>query len=359
MSKHLKNTKHDYLRYANCWEDADVLLEALSINENDEVLSIGSAGDNTFSILSQNPKCVVAVDLNLPQLHLIDLKKAAFQVFDHATFLKFLGFHHCESRLDLYSQLLEHLSEDAKHFWNQNAELIQNGVIYSGKFERYFETFRRKVLPYIHPKKRVQELFREKTESEQNSFFDKKWNSLRWRLLFKIFFSKFVMGRLGRDPAFLKQVDVNVSDFILSQSKNCIRNKKVQENYFLEFILAGEFNIGLPHYARKENFESIKLNIHKLEIKQGYVEQISGTFSKFNLSNIFEYMDESTFKKTMEELHKMGQKNTRYAYWNLMVNRQLHVYDQFQKSSDWSPSTSQLIDKCFFYKSVHLSVKHD
>lgn len=355
MSKHLNHTKHDYLRYANCWEDADVLLEALNINESDEVLSIGSAGDNTFSILSQNPKRVVAVDLNLPQLHLIELKKSAFQVFEYDSFLEFLGFTPCNNRLDLFNQVRKYLSEEALQFWDSNHEIIENGVIYSGKFERYFHTFRTKVLPYIHPEKRVQELFREKSELEQTIFFDKKWNSIRWRLLFKIFFSKFVMGRLGRDPAFLKQVELNVSEFILSQSKKCIRDKKVQENYFLDFILRGKFNIGLPHYARKENFEAIKQNIHKLEIKHGYVEQVDGTFSKFNLSNIFEYMDESTFEKTVKELSNISQKNAKYAYWNLMVNRQMHNFEPFDECKNWLIQ----IDKCFFYKSVHLSGKND
>ena len=78
MKEQLKNVKHDYIRYANCWEDPDVLLEALDVQENDKVLSIGSAGDNSFSLLSKNPKLVVAVDINPIQLNLIELKKAVF-----------------------------------------------------------------------------------------------------------------------------------------------------------------------------------------------------------------------------------------------------------------------------------------
>ena len=35
--------KFDLIRYAQVWEDADVLLEALDINENDKILSIASA----------------------------------------------------------------------------------------------------------------------------------------------------------------------------------------------------------------------------------------------------------------------------------------------------------------------------
>ena len=47
---HLQNVRFDYIRYANCWEDADVLLEALQPNSTSEIISIGSAGDNCFAL---------------------------------------------------------------------------------------------------------------------------------------------------------------------------------------------------------------------------------------------------------------------------------------------------------------------
>ena len=37
-----------FIRYANCWEDADILSEALDVAENKKFLSIASAGDNSF-----------------------------------------------------------------------------------------------------------------------------------------------------------------------------------------------------------------------------------------------------------------------------------------------------------------------
>mgnify|MGYP006376646677 CR=1 FL=1 len=39
------------IRYSQCWEDTDILLEGLDIKENNICLSIGSAGDNSFSIV--------------------------------------------------------------------------------------------------------------------------------------------------------------------------------------------------------------------------------------------------------------------------------------------------------------------
>ena len=102
MSKQLKNVSHDYIRYANCWEDADILLQALKIEPKDRVLSIGSAGDNSFSMLIGDPELVVAVDINPVQLNLIELKKAAFKELNYLEFLQFLGFNDCEDRWQLF-----------------------------------------------------------------------------------------------------------------------------------------------------------------------------------------------------------------------------------------------------------------
>ena len=99
----MQHINNSYIRYANCWEDADLLLPALDIGPQDTVLSIGSAGDNSFSLLSQAPHRVIAVDVNAAQLHLIALKKAAFLVFDYSTFLDFLGFRPHENRVEYFA----------------------------------------------------------------------------------------------------------------------------------------------------------------------------------------------------------------------------------------------------------------
>ena len=74
MSKELKNkVGFDLIRYANCCGDADVLLKGLNCQAGDKILSIGSAGDNSFSLLTTNPSLLVAVDVNKIQLHLIEI----------------------------------------------------------------------------------------------------------------------------------------------------------------------------------------------------------------------------------------------------------------------------------------------
>lgn len=56
-------TRADFsrIRYAQVWEDADVLLAALDVQPTDTVVSIASAGDNALALLGAGAARVVAL----------------------------------------------------------------------------------------------------------------------------------------------------------------------------------------------------------------------------------------------------------------------------------------------------------
>ena len=72
-------TRADFsgIRYAQCWEDADILLEALDIQPGQTCFSVASGGDNTLAMLSRGPGRVIAVDLSPAQLACLELRVAA------------------------------------------------------------------------------------------------------------------------------------------------------------------------------------------------------------------------------------------------------------------------------------------
>ncbi len=353
MNELVKKVNFNIIRYANCWEDADVLLEGLSPLKESKILSIGSAGDNSFSLLTSNPEIVAAVDINKVQLYLIELKKTSIKLMDYEDVLAFLGFEPSLKRLKLFHNIKSELSYDARNYWEQNLSVINNGVIYAGKFEKYFILFSQKILPFIHSKKSTGELFKIKSETEQSLFYNNKWNNWRWKFLFKIFFSKYIMGKFGRDPAFLKQVDVSVAKYIYHKAGAHLQSVNAQHNFILHFNLLGNFGKLYPHYMRKENFELIKSNIKQLVFKECYAEQAVKYFGKFkymNLSNIFEYMNEQTFYNTSKQLIAATEKEGKLAYWNLMVNRKVSSIfpDKVKYEKDISNKLTQK-DKGFFY----------
>ncbi len=53
-----------YIRYANCWEDADLLLANTTPSPKATIASIASAGDNSLAFLASDPALVIAFDIN-------------------------------------------------------------------------------------------------------------------------------------------------------------------------------------------------------------------------------------------------------------------------------------------------------
>ncbi len=314
------------IRYANCWEDAAILSEALDIPKGGKILSIASAGDNSFSLLLKEPELLVAVDVSEVQLFLVELKKACIKNLSHAETLRFLGFTAGNDRKALFESISGDLSPKALAHWQTHFEQIEQGIIHQGKFERYFQLFVKKILPWIHSKKTVAALFKEKSAEQQEAFYRNTWNTWRWRLLFKVFFSRYVMGKFGRDPQFLKQVSLNVSGYIFSSAEHELSGTGVFRNFILRYNLTAGFGNLLPHYLQAENYERIKTQIDKLVVHQGFAEDAIatyGTFDAMNLSNIFEYLDAEVFQKVAEKLSRGLNQEGKLAYWNLMVQRRI------------------------------------
>src|SRR5258705_3880661 len=106
------------VRYAQCWEDADVLLDALDVRPGDACLSIAAAGDNTLALLTRNPARVVAVDLSPAQLCCLELRVAAYRALGHPELLELLGSAPSGRRIGHYRLCRPLLSAPARDFWD-------------------------------------------------------------------------------------------------------------------------------------------------------------------------------------------------------------------------------------------------
>lgn len=360
MSTITKRASFDFIRYANVWEDAETLLRGLRCKEGDKILSIASAGDNSFSLLVTNPSLIVAVDVNEHQLHLTELKRAAIRSLERDECMAFLGFRNGENRIATYHSIKHILTEQARELFDSNLDWIEDGIIDCGKFERYFRIFSKRVMPFIHRKKTTEKLLVPKSQQEQEQFYHNNWNTWQWRLLFKIFFSKQVMGRLGRDPEFLAEVKVPVSKFIFMKAEKHLKSTRAQSNHILRYNLTGSFGLELPHYLREENFFIIKEKIDKLQLFKGYAEEAIAEYGKFdamNMSNIFEYMPQDVFKNTGAGLVAGLNQSGRIAYWNLMVPRRLSkAFHELEYKKELSHELTAE-DKGFFYHSIIIENK--
>ena len=332
MKSEVKENKVDFslIRYSQCWEDTEILLESLDISEKDVCFGILSAGDNVFSMLAENPEKVIALDISFPQIALAKLKREIFKNFDYEEMLEFMGVKNSSERIGMYEKIREKLEKDVRDYWDLNREAIETGVIHIGKFEKFFKIFREKILPLIHNKKRVEGLFEKKSRQEREEYYNKHWNNLRWKLMFKLFLSKSIVGKFGRDKEFFRYAEKDISEEMNKRSKYALCELDSYENPYIHYIMMGNYRLDcLPYFLREENFENIKKNLHKLEIVQNSVEEyldgIDFKINKFNLSDIFEYMSLENYRKLMKKIYDNADNNAILAYWNLIVERKSFI----------------------------------
>lgn len=344
----------DIIRYSNCWEDPEVLIGGLSPSPGSRILSIASAGDNSFSLLTTDPEIVVAVDVSMVQLFLVELKKCCFQNLEWEETLAFLGFTPSETREQCFRALKNQLGGEARAYWESNLPLIRQGIVHQGKFEKYFQLFSGKILPFIHSKQSVEALLALKTEEEQRDFYSRKWNTWRWRLLFRVFFSNYVMGKYGRDPEFMKHIQGSVSQYIFEKAALHLQSRAASDNFILRYTLTGNFGTLLPHYLQKENYPAIRSKTDRLHLVQGFAQDTARQFGKFhcmNLSDIFEYMDTEMFARVAAQLVDGLHQDGKLAYWNLMVPRRISAFlpDRVQYCRTMSERLTKN-DRGFFYR---------
>ena len=343
------------IRYAQCWEDADILLEGLAIRPGDVCLSIGSAGDNTLSLLASPASRVIAIDLNPAQLACLELRVAAYAGLDHAGLLELVGSRPSRRRAELYGRCRPRLGPAARAFWDARPAEVAEGIGAAGKFERYFATFRNRVLPLVHSRAQVEALLRGGTREERIAFYDQTWDTWRWQLMFRLFFSRFVMGRMGRDPSFFRYVEGNVAERILARGRHALTELNPAENPYLQWILTGRHPAALPFALRPENFEIIRARLDRLEWHcqplEGFLETVpTGSIGAFNLSDIFEYISAKNYHQLLEQLLRAGRSGARLAYWNTLADRRRpeSLADRLRSLEGLSRSLHAR-DKAFFY----------
>jgi S-adenosylmethionine-diacylglycerol 3-amino-3-carboxypropyl transferase len=364
----------DLIRYSQCWEDTDLVLDNLAISNGDTILSIASAGDNTLSLLTASPSKIIAIDFCQAQLAVMALKIAAFKGLSYEELLTFLGIGKPESttaRLATYQLLRPELELQYRQFFDKRPELIVNGIINSGKLERYFAIFRQFILPLAHSRKTVNALFENRTLLERQEFFERQWNTVWYQLAFKLFFGKTTMALIGREASFFKEASGSLSSFLARASQGALTEGTPSSNHYLHYILTGNYGSVLPHYLRRENFEAIRSNLDKVVLVEGslqrFLEQLpSDSIDAFNLSDVFEYMTEDNCEILSHSINRVARRGGRLAYWNMAVDRFANQYDnnlfatrcfgQNQNSQIQGDQSLAAASKTFFYKRFCLDV---
>ena len=345
--------RFDHIRYAQLWEDADVLTEALGPASGKTLVSICSAGDNALAMLTLDPARVVTVDLSPAQIACLRLRIGAYHVLTHQEFLVLMGSRP-GARRRLLDRALAECDAETSAFWTELAPLVErHGAGGVGKFERYFRIFRKWLLPLAQSRRTIDDIFVSRPKDARAEFLETRFNNWRWRLLLKAFFSNAAMGRLGRDKAFFDHVDGSLSEHVARRIRHAAVTCDPSENPYLHWIMKGTHGDALPMPWRAEHFETIRDRLDRLDIRLGSLEAFIDEGDKadrFNLSDIFEYMSPDVFETVYGQILSAANPGARLVYWNMMVPRRVppaHA-DRIVRQ-DALEERLKRKDKAFFY----------
>lgn len=310
------------LLYSTVWEDDVVLTQGLAITPDDHVLSVTSAGDNVLALVLAGARKVTAIDLNVGQLSLLELKLRAIEALAHAEFLALLGETDTHDRLALYERVRPALSAHAQAYWDGERAVLTTGITQSGKLERYFATFAREHLPRVLGPEGVRALI----AGEHAALTPQVREELR--ALFRWYFGREHMAKEGRSQAQLAHVEeADQGTVFFARMWELLERGLGTNNPYLERFLTGSARHSeSTTYLRAEHYATLRERVGRIELIHDELGAVLDghaphTFTKANLSDLFEYLDErhteALFTKLADRLRPHG----RLAYWTLLVDR--------------------------------------
>ncbi len=341
------------IRYSQVWEDDDVLCKGLEIQPDDCVLSIASAGCNALSMLLAGAKHVVAVDMNPAQIALVNLKKSAITQCSYTEYLDLLGVGNRSHAPAVYQSLS--LDDKTKSFWDQNQDTLRQGIIHTGKLDRYFRIFQTKFIqPYV-PKELLDAYLKSESPEEQAAFFNRVFSAPEFVAMFKKYTGKEMIASSGRDPAQFAYVkESETGSYFYDRFQYVCTQLPAKGNFYLSYLLSGRYwdlQNSSPQYS-PEGFAALKSRMEDLTVVEEPLGETlnryeDGYFSKVNLSDLFEYLSQEESNQLFALLHAKLREKGRIAYWNLLVPRQSEgcgfVYHKELSDALWKS------DRCFFY----------
>ena len=317
------------LLFGMSWEDPASDRRALTIQPGETLLTVTSGACNTLTLLLEDPGKIYAVDINPSQSHLLELKRAAVRHLEYDELRAFLGLAPSDRRLKIFERLRGDLSEAALRYWTSKAEAVRKGVVNAGKYESFIRLFSLFV-GVTQGKKRIDGLFRCQTLEQQQDYFDRKWNTVRWRLLFKLLANKRVLAKRGLTADYFKFDDGSSSfpESFLRRARRAMCEIPVESNYFLAQYLLARYRSeeAVPAYLLRENLPVVRQRLDRIQLvtspaQQWLGQQPDACIDCFSLSNICELMSPEETSRFFAEVARSARPGARICFRNLIVPR--------------------------------------
>ena len=322
----LPGAVRDRLFFAQVREDPNAELAALRPGPDDEVVVVSSGGCTALSLLAAGAGRVTAVDLNVTQNHLVELK-AASAALGARDAIAFLGAHPSTHRRATYAALRDALTPSARRYWDARSRAIDAGVLGAGVSERFIGGVVAALLLAVHPRGRVERMLACRTLAEQRALFEREWSTRRWRALFALLCNRLVLRNTYPAEFFAHVENPSFALHFRRLAEHALTELPVSSNYFLHQMLAGRYPVeeheGVPPYLSDRGAAVVASAHERLHLVDGAMTEYlrtrpAGTVNAFALSNICEWMTPAEIEALFGEVLRTAAPGARLVYRNFV-----------------------------------------
>ena len=151
------------------------------------------------------------------------------------------------------------------------------------------------------------------------------------RVAFGAYFTRERIGNEGRDPLQMRYVEsMDVPGYLWERFRWVLTSLPTRGNFYVHSALTGRYadSSSVPPYLRRENHDRLRALLPRLHLELADVEGVLrerpvSTFSKANLSDLFEYLSDEAADSLFEVVGERLRPGGRLCFWNLLVPREV------------------------------------
>ncbi|TRZ64391.1 MAG: DUF3419 family protein [Rhodocyclaceae bacterium] len=293
------------LVYNTCWEDPAVDRRALTLQPDDHMLVITSAGCNVLDYALAGVARIDAVDANPRQTALLELKLAGLRGLDYEDYFTLFGRGFHPRANQIYRDALRpQLSEFARGFWDKNIGWFSSlaGSFYyhglSGMVARTFRSYlnlRPKLSSAVHTHLEIS------NPAEQRQLYDSRIRPLMWSKGMNWALSRqMTMTLLGVPYPQRREVQAQHSNgipgFIREAIEYVFCELPVRSNYFWRVYVRGHYTAECcPEYLKPEGYQALRdgraecIHLHTSTVTE-FLRDHDAPVSKFVLLDHMDWM---------------------------------------------------------------------
>lgn len=267
--------------YPQIWEDPEVDLSALELDEDSRVMTIASGGCNVMNYLTESPACVKAVDLNPAQVSLARLKLAALKHLpDYESFFLFFGHADDRRNVENYERYIApHLDPFSRRYWEGFSLLDGRRVNYFTKNIYQFGLLGR-LIALLHlfawlNRKDPRAILEARTLAEQREVFERAIGPIfDTRLVKRLCSMPVALYGIGIPPAqfheLSRSVGGDMAGLVKARVEQLACGHPIEDNYFAWQAFARGYDRvnrrAVPRYLREEHYEELKRHADRVEV---------------------------------------------------------------------------------------------